>query len=138
VADQVRVIIRALEDVTEQVIKKLTLDIVANLRRAPIDGGTPVDTGWARANWIANVSTPLTSPVGMRDAAGVSQASAAQQQGLGKVLAYKIQAGPVYISNNVDYIVKLNDGSSRQAPSGFVQRAIQEAVADLRGFVPRV
>lgn len=130
-ADQVVVVMQALESVTEQVIKKVALDIVANLSRAANEGGTPVDTGWARANWLANVSTPSKNVAGTPESVNVAESE--QQSGLGKVLLYRLAAGPVYISNNVPYILRLNEGYSKQAPAGFVQRAIQEAVSGLRG-----
>lgn len=129
-ADQIRVVIQALEGVTEQVIKKLALDVVANLSRAGAEGGTPVDTGWARANWLANVGSSINEPSGSPE--NVSQAEGDKQSGLGKVLTYKLSAGSVYISNNVPYILRLNDGHSGQAAKGFVQAAIQEAVTGLR------
>lgn len=129
-ADQIRVVIKALEGVAEQVIKKLALDVVANLSRAPSEGGTPVKTGWARANWIANVGAAINDPAG--DPENVAQAEGEKQAGLGKVLGYRLSAGSVYISNNVPYILRLNEGHSKQAPKGFVQAAIQEAVTGLR------
>jgi len=119
-----------MEQVTEQVIKKLTLDVVANLRRAASEGGTPVKTGWARANWMANVGGSTEGVNG--DPNAVAAAEGAQQAALGSVLAYKLAGGPVFITNNVPYILKLNEGSSKQAAAGFVQRAIQEAVTGLR------
>lgn len=127
---QVRVVVSALEQFTESFIKKITLDIVANLSRAPSEGGTPVDTGWARANWLASVAQPITEPSGTPES--VATAEGDQQAGLGKVLAYRLTAGPVFISNNVPYITRLNDGHSAQASPGFVQRAIQEAVTNVR------
>mgnify|MGYP003629484545 CR=1 FL=1 len=130
---QIRIIIDGLESDAEQVIKKLTLDVVANLTKAPVEGGTPVDTGWARANWIANVATPVTEAVGSAEAPTLAEA--AQQASLGSVLGYKLRSGPVFISNNVPYILRLNDGSSKQAPAGFVQRAIQLAVTQLRAAI---
>ena len=125
-----RVVISALENVAEQVIKAIALDIVANLRRAPSEGGTPVDTGWARANWQPRIGSPAQDVVGTNEAVGAAQAT--QEAGLGALLIYKISAGSVFITNNVAYITRLNEGSSGQAPKGFVQRAIQEAVNNVR------
>lgn len=129
----IRVVIKALESVAEQVIKAIALDIVANLRRAPSEGGTPVDTGWARANWQPRIGSPATDVVGTPEAVGT--AKAAQEAGLGALLVYKLAAGSVYITNNVAYITRLNEGSSGQAPKGFVQRGVQEAVNNVRTLV---
>lgn len=131
-SQQSRVIISALEQVAESVIKKVGLDISANLSRAPAEGGTPVDTGWARANWLSSVTKSINKPEGSPE--NVSAAETAKQAGLLGLLTYRLKAGPVFISNNVPYILRLNDGHSKQAPAGFVQRAIQEAVTGLRSL----
>lgn len=129
-ADQIRVILRALDRVASQVIRKLALDITAELKKAPSSGGTPVDTGWARANWLTTVATPATAPLGTREAVPTAN------PGLGQVLAYRTTGqGPVYISNNVPYIGRLNDGYSKQAPAGFVPAAIGRAVRTTVGSV---
>jgi hypothetical protein len=49
-AGAIRIVVKAAEGFAEKVVRKLALDIVANLVAAPSEGGTPVDTGWARAN----------------------------------------------------------------------------------------
>tara|TARA_R110000737_G_scaffold47134_4_gene67060 strand:+ start:19009 stop:19416 length:408 start_codon:yes stop_codon:yes gene_type:complete len=127
---QIQIIINALDGVAEQIVKSVVLDVVANLVKAPKEGGTPVKTGWARANWIARIGSPGTEPVG--DPESVGSAKGAQNAALGSVLSYKLVSGPVFISNNVPYILRLNEGSSQQAPAGFVQRAIQLAVTQLQ------
>lgn len=120
----------------EDVIKALVLAIVANLMAAPSEGGTPVLTGWARANWIPVIGSAATqaapqpgSPV------NAAQQVAAQGQAAIAVIAatYKLSMGPVSIYNNVPYILKLDAGSSRQAPKGFIRRGIEKAIrVDLR------
>lgn len=130
---RIRVVLDALEQFTERIIKKLTLDIVANLVAAPGEGGTPVDTGWARANWVPQIGSPRVSPVGSRS----SVSTGAQQAGVATVAAsYRLSGGKVFISNNVPYITDLNEGTSQQAPAGFIQAAIVKALTvDLpRGF----
>ena len=135
---QIRVVLDALEKVATQVIRKLVLDIVANLKRAPSQGGTPVDTGWARANWIPVIGTSSRAQTLRPDDEGDARAQAAQvaAQGESAVAAiatsYRVEQGKVVIANNVPYIVRLNEGSSRQAPAGFVQAAIVTAVKALR------
>ena len=51
--DQIRVVVGAFEDFAEKIIKEITLEATANLIE-----DTPVDTGWARANWIPSITTP--------------------------------------------------------------------------------
>lgn len=132
---QIRTIVRALERVTEEAVKKITLDVTANL----IDT-TPVDTGWARANWIPSIGVPLDRDLEDIPATPANAAGAAALQGAGTALvsaSYTLDQGAVFVSNNVPYIVFLNFGSSRQAPAGFVQRAVAKAITvDFRGFSP--
>ncbi len=121
-------VLRALEKVTTQVVKKITLDVTANLRIV-----TPVDTGWARANWIPTIGTPASSrgnPASRADKlSGASAASAEQSASMGNVASsYTISQGKTFVTNNVPYIQKLNNGSSQKAPAGFVQGAIQKAI----------
>jgi hypothetical protein len=129
-ARNVTVVVKSLEGFIDQVIRKLVLDIVANLVSAPDTGyGTPVDTGWARANWVPNIGAPQTTTEGTREAAEAGSVSTAgQQAAVARVAAsYRRSQGPVFITNNVPYVVFLNEGSSKQAPRGFVQNAIFKA-----------
>lgn len=126
---RVRVVVTSLDRFVSQIITALALHIVANLVRAPSEGGTPVDTGWARANWIPQVAEPFSGTAGTREQAEQGNVSSAQQAaGMASLLGYKFERGKVFITNNVPYIVRLNEGSSRQAPAGFVQAAVAKAV----------
>jgi hypothetical protein len=118
-----------MESFVERLIKRLVLEVVANMQAAPSDGGTPVDTGWARANWIPQIGTPGTSPAGTYAAALAGSLPNESQVGVATVATtYRLRSGPVFVSNNVPYIAQLNEGSSRQAPRGFVQAGIVRAV----------
>jgi len=122
---QIKGILRTLNGVSEKVVKKITLDMTANLQQA-----TPVDTGWARANWVPAIGLPYTANLQnvQASASAASAARARQQGGIAAVGGYSLRMGKVFISNNVPYIMILNDGSSNQAPAGFVQRAVRKAV----------
>ena len=130
---QVTAIVRDLDRFAERLIVKITLDVTANLVEA-----TPVDTGWARANWVPSVGQrsrrPAQSFPGRTPSAFVQTAAAKQSVGQAQAVGYKLERGRVFVSNNVDYILRLNDGYSRQAPAGFVQRAIRKAVTMARRF----
>lgn len=127
------IVVRDLTAFTERSMRELTLEVHANLVRAPREGGTPVNTGWARVNWIPAIGKPVTEPDGERPPDGVpTQAGSKALSGLAEVAArYRLSQGPIFITNNVPYILKLNDGSSSQAPAGFVQAAILEAVQEI-------
>ena len=123
---QIRAIVRGLNRVTSRVVAKITLDLVANLIET-----TPVDTGWAKANWVPRIGRTLNDPVGEP---GTSDASE-QLLGQARVLSYKVEEGKVFVTNNVPYIEILNEGHSPKQAAGFVQRAIRKAVTeDIRGL----
>jgi len=103
-------------------VKIIALDINEGL----IDK-TPVDTGWARANWILNIGTPFEGPIGTRDSFNTGQ----QEVGMAAVASqYQLSDGPVFISNNVPYIESLNAGKSDQAPAGFIEEIIDRVVEE--------
>lgn len=103
-----------------QVIRKVSLDIWNGVTRR-----TPVDTGRARASWnlseeFVNLSTaPETT----------SNPNAVGKRGLitGK-------GKTVWVTNNVDYIEFLENGSSKQAPTGMVNITLAEAAAKIRSY----
>ena len=93
---------------------------------------TPVDTGWARANWVPSIGHSSNVPAtfaGRTPTPGEVKAKEAEQAaGMAGVLGYKLGRGSVFISNNVTYITLLNDGSSPKAPKMFVQASIHRGL----------
>jgi hypothetical protein len=74
-----------------------------------------------------------------RDANGRFVAPSARQTdssehgaGVAAVLSYKLADGALYESNNAPYINQLNLGHSNQAPVGFVETAIDQALAKIQ------
>ena len=97
---------------------------------------TPVDTGRARANWRTNIGGPLVAPVtsfpvGKKGSSGAAAAGQAINDANTKMNGYKGGA-PVYLSNNLPYIGRLNQGHSKQAPAGFVESAIAAGLRAIR------
>lgn len=120
-------VVRALEEFVGEVVKRIVTEVTA----AEIEA-SPVDTGFFRANWIPTIGMPFDGTDGERARGGISQS--AQNSGIIDITTrYTIDQGPAYITNNVEYGLVLNAGRSTQAPSGFVQIAIdlglQRAVA---------
>lgn len=71
---------------------------------------TPVDTGRARANW--NITSTESPDLSVRDPGEPK-------------MAPQLQPSYVYtISNNLPYIVALEEGHSKQAPAGMMKVAI--------------
>jgi len=105
-----------------QAKKALVLAVDANLRAAPSEGGTPVDTGHARANNVPGVGTPLGIDV---------YGDAAHAAGVIAVMSSELE-DDLHESNAVPYFARLNLGSSTQAPAGFVEAAVDRAVVDVQ------
>ena len=126
---QIRRIVEEVENFTEDLIRRLATNIHAELVSPP-PVGTPVDTGWARANWVPQIGVPFTgNSQQIEPSPGeVTQAAAQQQSGLASVLTYRLVLGNVFISNNVPYILRLNDESSTQSPRMFVETAIENGI----------
>lgn len=88
---------------------------------------TPVKTGHARANWHPTIGTPNNGELDAEDRAGGATIAAGA-----RVLARYPKEGklpPIYVQNAVPYIEALNNGHSKQAPAGFVEKAVQAAVS---------
>jgi len=126
---QIKIIIDDIDATAAKVVTALTLEVTAEVQEA-----TPVDTGWARANWVPKIGEPETMPR-PRIVDNVAGRMAEQQAAVaGVVTGYNsIKKGQVSIANNVPYIKDLNEGSSKKAPAAFVQQAISRAVAKVVG-----
>ena len=120
---QIKAIVRGVSQVTERAVRAITLDLHAHLVES-----TPVDTGWARANWVPRVGRPIEEPVGAPGAGGVAEAQGAAAAGVGSIFGYRLSRGAVFVTNNVPYIERLNEGHSAKEPAAFVQRCIRQAV----------
>lgn len=99
---------------------------------------TPVDTSKALSNWVVSLETPFLGilPPHYYGESGTSQrASAAETINKARtILKGKRPGQTIFISNNLPYIRRLNDGYSRQAPAGFVERAALIGRRLLRNF----
>lgn len=114
---------KAISEAASQTAIDVALTIVGDLAYK-----TPVDTSQALSNWIVTLGTPATNRVGPHylGSQGSSQrSSAAETISRAKaVLAEKNPGQAIFITNNLPYIKRLNDGYSAQAPAGFVERAV--------------
>ena len=105
----------------DRAVKKVALAVDQTVVLA-----TPVDTGRARSNWVIGLKTPSRRKVdpyapGSNLGTGESaNASASIGVARAKINARK-PGDDIYISNNLEYIMELNNGSSRQAPRNFIE-----------------
>lgn len=84
---------------------------------------TPVDTGRARSNWIvgAGPSNRIIEAYVLNSGSGSAEAALAQA----RAFLDSTDVSVIYISNNLEYIQYLNEGTSAQAPSGFIEAAVE-------------
>ena len=82
---------------------------------------TPVDEGRARGNWQVSNGAPAAGEVEQVDPSGAA-AIAAGTATINEAKAFS----ETHVTNNVPYIVKLNDGHSQQAPQGMVGTTMDE------------
>lgn len=135
-----RTFLRDLDDFAERVgleqrtiVKKIAFDLFGAIVKR-----TPVDTGRARASWTIAVGSANRAvqpegeyPAYQQDRETVAQVAqaAAQQEIAGFFALAGLKKGvitePIWISNNLPYIVELEQGHSKdQAPNGMVDLAI--------------
>jgi len=120
VPTEVQKVITALNKFSTDLIKQLVIESTAEVVKR-----TPIDTGWARANWIPSIGQSIAETTGQQEAVTTSR----QEAGIAEVLtSYTLNRGNLFITNNVPYINKLNEGTSTQAPAGFVQQSIARAI----------
>lgn len=89
---------------------------------------TPVDTSQALSNWLVTLGAPsLDSIKPYFPGEGGSTQRASAQETINRariVLKEKKPGQSIFITNNLPYIKRLNEGHSGQAPAGFVERSI--------------
>jgi hypothetical protein len=129
--DQIDFIVADLDQFTRGEVIALALNVNANLRSSP-PLGTPIDTGWASANWVPSVGEPFEDAATIRvkdpTPGQVAMRAAEAEQGINELLSWRNGEGPLFSTNNVPYIGRLNQGWSGQSPAGFVQAAIEKAI----------
>jgi hypothetical protein len=83
--------------------------------------------GRARANWLVSIGIPKKRATETTDAGGSNTISAGQT-----IIRNSFPQRPIYLSNNVPYIMLLNNGHSKQAPAGFIQTSIQVGIGVIK------
>ena len=109
----------------DKTVRKTVIGLgAAIVRRNPV--GTPVTTGQkdyrggrSRANWQYGLNSIPTGVIEDFDPDG-SRTISAIAASIPKQAAGKVH----YIANNVEYIIPLEEGSSKQAPNGMVARTL--------------
>lgn len=111
----------AANEVAKETVRVIDRDVVAH---------TPVDVTTAVSNWQPGINTapdfelPAIVPGQAGSTAPQSRAEAIAH--VDRALAEKEPGEAFYLSNLVDHIGPLNDGTSQQEPAGFVERAVRK------------
>lgn len=83
---------------------------------------TPVDTTKAQSNWLVGLGEPAKSELGPRGETRESSGSMTYAE-VDRLIRTAKAGQTIYLTNNVAYIGRLNAGSSKQAPAGFIEAA---------------
>lgn len=100
---------------------------------------TPVDTGRARSNWrtlLYKADNILFWPAPDKPASPEEGMMRALEEAEETTREYTGGRRSIWITNNVPYIRKLNDGSSAQAPKMFIELAVKRAQAEFANLRP--
>lgn len=109
-------------DKIDQISKKIMIDLDNK-----VVVRTPVDTGRARGNWIPSVGAATFTVTEVNDKSGQLSISAS--------ISAHMAAGklaPMFLTNNLPYIQKLENGHSQQAPMGMAKLSVQEVAKQFK------
>ena len=108
------------------ILKETVLTVVGSVAE-----DTPILSGQAQSNWLTSVSNPKRFWIANAwQNAGWYESLAMAQDATQNLRSTDV----IHITNNLPYIVKLNQGYSRQAPAMYVESAILRATYRLRGI----
>lgn len=108
-------------------VKQAKLDVSQAIRKTVQDVSkavilnTPVDTGRARGNWVVGVGDINSEQTGKLDKQGTQTVDNVAND-IAKI-DWAV-ADKVYITNTLPYILRLEYGSSKQAPNGMVRSTL--------------
>jgi hypothetical protein len=110
----------AVNDLARRVVRVIDVDLVEH---------TPVDVTTAVSNWQPGInSAPDFELPAISPGSGGSTAPASRAEAIAHVeraLADKKPGEAFFLTNVTPYIGDLNDGTSKQEPAGFVERAVR-------------
>lgn len=110
-SDDIRRFTTKTTEAHNKIARVATLELFSGVIKA-----TAVDTGRARGNWQTAPGSPAAGETERLDKSGgeaIAEVEAKTPEGAGQV---------TYLSNNLPYIMELEEGSSKQAPEGMVKR----------------
>jgi hypothetical protein len=115
--------IEAAKEQAELVAKKIAIELFSRVIEK-----SPVDTGRFRANWNCSISSPDLSTSESTDPSG----SGAISKATSTVVSYTLNDQSVFLTNNLPYAERLENGWSKQAPNGMVRLSVMEIQNSVR------
>lgn len=116
------------------VAKRLAFEVFAG-----VTSKTPVDTGYARANWKfreGNIDKSVLDKTQFGAGGGASAAKGYNDAETGKIRSTKAGKTPVYyITNGLPYIHALENGHSKQSGKGYM---VARTVNDVKQNISRL
>ena len=119
--EQAARIMRELRGLAEGATKDIGRSLISELPAV-----TPRDTGFTAASWRASRGRPVTAPVGSRS--NVGAAKSAQDASRGEIDRFTLGDRTLHVANPLPNATALNNGSSKQEPASFIQRAITRSL----------
>lgn len=132
-ANKMDILSKKVEEDVNKIAKEVAMEVVTYLAYS-----TPVDTSKAISNWQVGISTAKTSEINAYSPGSLGSTLASSAvvtiNNASNELKSKKYGQEIHITNNASYIKDLENGSSRQAPSGFVAFAIAAGRGKLRNI----
>jgi len=119
---------RVTREQAQMIVRKIIIDLDTRVVLS-----TPVDTGRARGNWYPSIGEPSSARNDENyDPSGGGSVAAATGMAMGVKLGQL-----AWLTNNLPYILPLENGWSKQAPSGMVDKNLNAIAAKYGGQVIR-
>ncbi len=115
--------IEAAKDKAESIVKVTMIELFNRVIQK-----SPVDTGRFRANWNCSIGSPDLSTSQAIDPSG----SGAISKATSTVVSYTLNGQSVFLTNNLPYADRLENGWSKQAPNGMVRLSVMEIQNSVR------
>ena len=115
--------IEAANDKVESIVKVTMIELFNRVIQK-----SPVDTGRFRANWNCSIGSPDLSTSQAIDPSGSGAISKANST----VVSYTLNGQSVFLTNNLPYADRLENGWSKQAPNGMVRLSVMEIQNSVR------
>ncbi len=116
------------EEQATQIFRKVVLDLDYKVVL-----GTPVDTGRARGNWYPSINVPSEA----QDLDATDKSGQMALDRINTVIADLKLGQTAWLTNNLRYIVFLENGWSKQAPLGMVDVNLNAAASQYGGAISR-